>query len=299
MEQTPTQAPAQPPGREGRRRRVLVALDPCEAELADFDALARLAAGLNAELVGLVIEDLSVIEAADLPVTRLIPARCRELASVDAAAMRRAFRVATERVREGLFAAAGRWRLECSFEVTQSAGAARTVAGLAAADLLAFQGAGGAGRLRLSRVHGRLRAAGAPCPVMVVRRGDATRRPVVAVYEDEARVLDVARDLARVYDSPLLILAAADGEDRLRERARRALDWLHGAGIAGRVETWLAGGLGGAAVTVAVRLRDAYPGFVVIDERGALGGSIDPELLAEQARASLVVLGGGPPRTED
>ena len=36
---------------------MLVALDPCEAGFADFEASARLAAGLDAELVGLFVED--------------------------------------------------------------------------------------------------------------------------------------------------------------------------------------------------------------------------------------------------
>ncbi len=36
------------------RRRVLVALDPCEMDPEDFEASARLAAGLNAELVALL-----------------------------------------------------------------------------------------------------------------------------------------------------------------------------------------------------------------------------------------------------
>jgi hypothetical protein len=68
------------------RRRVLVALDPCEVDPADFEASARLAAGLNAELVALFVEDSDLIAAADLPVTHLIPAGCQQLAALDAGA---------------------------------------------------------------------------------------------------------------------------------------------------------------------------------------------------------------------
>ncbi len=280
--------------RRARRRRVLVALDPCEADFADFEASALLAAGLDAELVGLFVEDTSLIAAADLPVTTLVPAGCRQLASVDAAAMRRAFRVAAERAREALSATAVRWRLQWSFEVAQAGAAEQAVAKLTAGDLLALHGAGGARRLRTSRAHVGLRAAGARCPVMILRRGGAERQPVVAVYEGRAPALTLARDLARVHDGPLLILAVAADEARLRQRARRAADWLHGAGVAGRVEAWRArpdaeGGFGG----MPLRLRGLYPGFVVIDRRGSLAGRLDLDLLAEEVRASLVVLGGG------
>ena len=125
------------------RRRVLVALDPCEVDPADFEASARLAAGLNAELVALFVEDSNLIAAADLPVTHLIPAGCRQLAALDGAAMRRAFRVAEGRAREHLSSVAERWHLDWSFEVTEIRQAAETMARLRREDFLTVTGAAG------------------------------------------------------------------------------------------------------------------------------------------------------------
>ena len=125
------------------RRRVLVALDPCEVDPADFEASARLAAGLDAELVALFVEDSDLIAAADLPVTHLIPAGCRQLAALDAAAMRRAFRVAEARAREHLSNAAERWHLDWSFEVTEVRQAAETMARLKRDDFLALASTAG------------------------------------------------------------------------------------------------------------------------------------------------------------
>lgn len=270
-----------------RRRRVLVAFDPCEAELADFEASARLAAGLNAELVGLLVEDASLIEAADLPVTHLIPAGCRRMAAMDAAVMRRAFRVAAVQARETLSAVADRWEVRWSFEVTQSGGAIETLSRLTADDLLALCGAARSRRPRLSERTARLKAETAPCPVIVLRREKRGRQPVAIVYEGGVATLDVGRDLARIYDGPLLIVAAGPDVAVVKKRERQALDWLADEGLTGMVQRWTTDD----GRDLPGRLRVAYPSVVVIDRRGAVGGTLDLDRLADEAEASLVVLG--------
>ena len=212
----------------GRRRRVFMALDPCEADLADFEASARLAAGLNAELVGLFVEDSRLIEAADLPVTQLIPAGCRGPASVDAAAMRRAFRVAARRSREAMSAAAERWRLEWSFEVTQTGPAQQVVARLTADDLLALCGMGRVGRPRGAAGPGWA----ATCTVVKLRRGATPAQPVVVLYEGGEAPLRLGGDLARIYECPLWVLVPAADEAVLRARTAEAATWLAERGIA-------------------------------------------------------------------
>jgi hypothetical protein len=271
-------------GRAARKRRVFVALDPCEADLADFEASARLAAGLNAELVALFVEDSSLIAAADLPVTHLVAAGRRGSASVDAAAMRRAFRVAAQRSREAMSAAAARWRLEWSFEVTQTGPAREAMSRLTADDLLALCGMGRAGRPRGAAGLER----GAPCPVVKLRRGATRAQPVAVLYEGDESLLRLGRDLARIYECPLRVLVFAAEEAVLRAREAEAIAWLGGAGVAARIDLVPSAEAGEAIA----RLRDAYPGFVLIDRQGVLGRQIDMEALAEQARTSVVVVGG-------
>ena len=172
------------------RRRVLVALDPCEVDPADFEASARLAAGLDAELVALFVEDSDLIAAADLPVTHLIPAGCRQLAALDAAAMRRAFRVAEARAREHLSNAAERWHLEWSFEVTEVRQAAETMARLKREDFLALASTASR-RAVMTRRSAAVHAERAPCPVMLLRR-DAEVRLTTG---------EIARELDRIEKS--------------------------------------------------------------------------------------------------
>jgi hypothetical protein len=270
-----------------QRRRVLVALDPCAAELADFEATARLAAGMNAELVGLFVEDSGLIEAADLPVTQLIPAGCGSMAAVDASAMRRAFRVAAARAHETLSTVAERWQVQWSFQIIQLAAAEETLSRLTADDLLALSGAPRARRSPLSERAVRVMMERLPCPVLVMRREGQRRQPVAVLYEGNAAALAVGRDLARIYERPLLVVVAGEDAAARQQREREAAAWLRDQGLSGTVRHMSCDDGREAAAC----LRAAYPGLVVIDRRGALGGALDLDLLAEQADASVLVLG--------
>jgi hypothetical protein len=267
-----------------QRRRVLVALDPCAAELADFEATARLAAGMNAELVGLFVEDSGLIEAADLPVTQLIPAGCRSMAAVDASAMRRAFRVAAAHARETLSTVAERWQVQWSFQITQLAATEETLSRLTADDLLALSGAR---RARRSPLSERAMTEKLPCPVMIMRREGQRRQPVAVLYEGNVAALAVGRDLARIYERPLLVVVAGEDAAARQEREREAAAWLRDQGLSGTVRHIPCDNGREAAAC----LRAAYPGLVVIDRCGNLGGALDLDLLAEQVDASVVVLG--------
>ena len=270
------------------RRRVLVALDPCEVDPADFEASARLAAGLNAELVALFVEDSGLIAAADLPVTHLIPAGCRQLAALDAAAMRRAFRVAEGRAREHLSDAAERWHLDWSFEVTEVRQAAETMARLKREDFLALAGTAGR-RAVMTRRSAAVHAERAPCPVMLLRRDGRRGQPVAVLYEGEERALTLGRELARVYGSPLLVLVAGDGEAALTRRETEAGRWLAASGTAGVAQRVRAQ----ESKAIGRLLCEVDAGLVVVDRRAAVGGRLDIDALAEQTRASIVVLGLG------
>jgi hypothetical protein len=270
------------------RRRVLVALDPCEVDPSDFEASARLAAGLDAELVALFVEDSDLIAAADLPVTHLIPAGCRQLATLDAGTMRRAFRVSEGRAREHLSDAAERWHLDCSFEVTEVRQAAETMARLKREDFLALASTAGR-RAVISRRSAAVHAERAPCPVMLLRREGRRGQPVSVLYEGEESALVLGRDLARVYESPLLILVAGEDEAARTQREAEAKQWLATSGTAGVAQRITAQD----AESVGRLLCEVDAGLVVVDHRASIGGRLDLDILAEQTRASIVVVGIG------
>ena len=99
----------------------------------------------------------------------------------------------------------------------------------------------------------------------------------------------LGRDLARVYESPLLVLVAGEDKAALAQREAEAGRWLAASGTAGvmqRITAQESKGIGRL-------LCEVDAGLVVVDQRAAIGGRLDLDVLAEQTRASIVVLGLG------
>ncbi len=86
-----------------------------------------------------------------------------------------------------------------------------------------------------------------------------------------------------------MVLVAGKGEAALAQREAEAGRWLAAAGTAGvaqRITAQESKGIGRL-------LCEVDAGLVVVDRRAAIGGRLDLDVLAEQTRASIVVLGIG------
>ena len=102
-------------------RRILVTLDAAEQRQSTLEEVARLAAGLKAELVGLCVEDSELLEAAELPVTQIVSSHSGAAAARDSALMQRAFRIWSAESRKTFEAVAERWSVRWSFQVARGA----------------------------------------------------------------------------------------------------------------------------------------------------------------------------------
>jgi hypothetical protein len=119
-----------------------------------------------------------------------------------------------------------------------------------------------------------------------MRREGQRRQPVAVLYEGNAAALAVGGELARIYERPLLVVVAGKDAGARQGREREATAWLQEQALAGTVRHIPCED--GREATDC--LRAAYPGLVVIDRSGNLGGALDLDRLAEQADASVVVL---------
>jgi hypothetical protein len=124
---------------------------------------------------------------------------------------------------------------------------------------------------------------------MQLRRDGRRGQPVSVLYEGDENALTLGRDLARVYDSPLLVLVAGEDEAALAQREAEAGRWLAAAGAAGVMQRLRAQ----ESKAIGRLLCEVDAGLVVVDHRAAIGGRLDLDVLAEQTRASIVVLGIG------
>jgi nucleotide-binding universal stress UspA family protein len=264
-------------------RRILVALDSAERSASALEEAARLAAGMEAELVGLFIEDSELLAAAALPVTRLLSGHEGRPGALDSALVQRAYRIWSAELRKNLEAVAARWQVRCSFQVTRGALAEQLLSQTGERDLLAVETDR---RLRRSRgaVAAQHVAEHARCSVLLMRRRAYGRRPVAVLFEGAEPALAVGRSVARIYHADLAVLAL--GEQAVAAESRdplRAI--LEGESPHARLERLT----DPTAEGVAEALRRIAPGVVVVQRRGAFAAAIKSAL--EQLDCSVLMVG--------
>lgn len=226
-------------------RRILVALDASTHSRAALDNAVDLAARVEAELLGLFVEDANLLQLAALPFAREVGSAAGAARPLNAAAMERSLKAQAERARLALAAAASAARLRWSFRVVRGEVAAELVAASFDADLVSIgkmgrqPSAGG----RLGPVARRV-AAAAPRPVLLARSVISARHGVGVLFGETAmaeRALWVAARLARDGGGLSVLIPAPDGAtgQRLEDQARRLLAsrgiaahyrWLDSAG---------------------------------------------------------------------
>lgn len=217
--------------------RLLVALPPEETALALLDMALAMAERLEREMVAVLVEDRRLLAAAALPFTRIVSRTSGGEREFDVAATERMIRVFAERARHHLAEVTRsrrvRWRIETSRGLeTVSAGAD---------DVVALATPSG---LWPEEPPARL-----PCPVLLMGRPGG---PLVLVHRGGRAGLELAREVARRTELPLLVIAA---DERGAAEARAVL------GQEVRIETCPADDVG----RLAERLRALAPGLVLID----------------------------------
>jgi K+-sensing histidine kinase KdpD len=117
-------------------RRIIVSLEPAPRNWAVLEAAARLAGRMEAELVGLFVENINLLHFAGLPFaceTGFASATKRDL---DVEGMERSLRALAREAHQSLAAVAGRVPVRWSFRVTRGLVAAELLAEAAESDLV-------------------------------------------------------------------------------------------------------------------------------------------------------------------
>jgi len=171
-----------------RVRRVVVALEPVPCSAALLEAAVEVAGRLEAELVGLFVENVELLHLAGLPFAHEVGCSSATRRPLDVAAMERALRAAADEAQRRVAAAAARAPVRWSFRVTRGAFAAELMAAAETQDLVV------AGRARPTALPGvRVVQAGAPDELTA-----ALREPVagaVVLAGDEALIGHALRRL--------------------------------------------------------------------------------------------------------
>lgn len=267
-------------------RRILVALDGDESARAALDAAAGLAAALQAELVGLYVEDSELLDAADLPVTWSIPRTPGQRGPIDASGMGRAMRISAGEAGRAVAAAGRRLHLKWSFEVRQGAMVEQVLSEARRFDLLALGLSGEAMRRAGVEVTGGIMAMATPVALLLARGAACSTGPLVALYDQSERVLALGERMAAIQGRRLIVAAAGVSAGEAASRHEQAVEWLRRTGVRGSVRRLIMD----RPEAMCAALRREYAGVLLIDRRGAIAAQLSLEALVREAACSVLVL---------
>lgn len=200
-------------------KRILVALDTSRHSLAALAAAVELATFLDAELLGLFVEDINLLRLAGLPFAQEISpsAVARQM---DSARLEEELRLQANRARRALAEAAEPSQVRWSFRVVRGQVAAEVLTAALETDLLSL---GIASRPLIRRIRpgstALAVAAKAPHAVLLLQHGERLGQPVMVTYNGAAaanRALDMAARLVQKIKPesrlPLTVLIVAETE---------------------------------------------------------------------------------------
>lgn len=192
-------------------RRILVALDTSTDSLAALETAVKLAANLQAELVGLFVEDVNLLRLAELPFSR--ETRYHTTTNLNTAQMEHELRMLASQARRALMEAAEPRSVRWDFRVVRGQVTPEVLTAALEADLLTL---GKASRAIWRQRLGSTALAAAiqtQRSVLLAGRSANDHRPVLVTYDGSQaaqQALIFAANLAQANQSPLTILVMAE-----------------------------------------------------------------------------------------
>lgn len=206
--------------------RILVALDDSTESRIALEAAARLARRLRAQLMGVFIEDIGVLDLAEHPNVRYVSVTTRAEVQPDRGAMERGIRAQAAAARRALALAAEARHVEWSFRVARGRVDVEILAAAPEADLVVLgkTSLSGVGAGRLGRTARALAASKQGAVLFSEHRRSASMHdgPVVAVYDGTAaarRALSVAASIATRDGGTLNVLVPGGSDEALEHEA--------------------------------------------------------------------------------
>jgi nucleotide-binding universal stress UspA family protein len=165
-------------------RRILVALDASTHSLAALEAAADLAASLQAELVGLFVEDENLLHLAGLPFAREVRSPSATDRRLNSDQMEQQLRLQASQARRAMAAAAERVQVRWTFQVVRGQVTPAVLTAALEADLLAM-GRISRPLMRRSRLGSTARAVSTTTKgsVLLIQDGSDLSQPVLVTYD--------------------------------------------------------------------------------------------------------------------
>lgn len=213
-------------------RRILVALDASPQSLAALRAAAELSAKLEAELLGLFVEDIDLLRLADSPFARDLLLPTAKQSPLDRAAMERKLKAHAEQARKALAAVAEQANVSWSFRVVRGSVPSEIFLAAAGCDLLALGRTGWSLINKSGMGSTALAALSEAVPVLLLSSHTTfAERPILVWFDGTPASIGgvlVAAELARIGAGELIVLLPESESESGSHVRKQAVDLLNG-----------------------------------------------------------------------
>jgi hypothetical protein len=274
-------------------RRILVAIDATPDSWAALDAAAELAAEMEAEILGLFVEDIKLLRLAESPYAREVAYPTAAGAPLDRARMESQLRAHSARAEKAVAAAGTREEVRWSFRSIRGEVTAEIRAAAGEADLLAIGRSAWSIGLPARVSATALDLARSVTPLLLLsERGLSTNARVIVHYDGSAgsqRALGVAMQLKRARRNGMTVLLAAPDAEATLKLQEDVESSIRGAKLEVRYRRV---GLSDQADLLRA-LSAESPALFVLGARIPDGGQGALERVLRQADVSLLLLEDG------
>lgn len=274
---------------------ILVALDDSTESRIALEAAARIARRLQAQLMGVFIEDVGLLDLAEHPNVRYLNLTTRAEVRPGRGAMERGIRAQAAAARRALTLAAESRQVEWSFRVARGRVDVELLAASPEADLVVMgkTSLSGVGAGRLGRTARALAASHQGSILFSEHRRSASMHegPVIAVYDGTAaarHALGVAARIANRDGGTLDVLVPSDSSEEAEALKREAVNLVRGEQITLEFDSCPGRGCGALLRALAWR-----PGnlLVIGEDSTLLGGEPITDLIERSELPVLLVRG--------
>lgn len=208
-------------------KRILVALDDSKKAIDLLRSAAALAAQLDAELIGLFVEDTELLRAADLPIFREINLNTRTRRKVNRFQIERIYQKRVDALLSEAERMLTEMELEWQFTIARGSVVEEIQKAASDVDLLVMARSAISKRRLGSTARSMVRTV--PANLLLIEPRSRQHTNLLVLYdgsEKSEQALEIASHLARVQDISLVVVITADSASAAEELKRHASDWL-------------------------------------------------------------------------
>jgi nucleotide-binding universal stress UspA family protein len=223
-------------------RRILIALDASPASLAALEAAAELAARLDADLLGLFIEDINLLRLSDLPLASEVGLHSAAINQINREQVEQRLRAQANQARRALADIAQRSKLRTEFRVARGPISTELLTAALDTDLIIMGKAGWSQRKKLGSTA-RSMVKRSPGHTMFLQHGAHIAHSVGVIYDGSplaAQALGLAASLMPDPKAGLSVLILAQTIDLAQAIQPEVEGWLLEHHLVGHIH-WVHG----------------------------------------------------------